>query len=103
VETTGAGRRRQENRLRFPDDVNEDVQNRLRRLEGQIRGIERMLYEGKDCREVVTQLSAAKSALDRVGYRLVAAALRYCAINPDEAEDDGLTPAELERLFVKLG
>ena len=57
--------------MRFPEDVNDDVLKRLRRLEGQIRGVQRMIEEGQDCTDVVTQLSACKAALDRVGYRLV--------------------------------
>ena len=89
--------------MQFPDEVVDDVRVRLRRVEGQIRGIQRMLDEGQDCRAVVTQLSAAKTALDRAGYRLVAAGLRYCAANPDRAEADGLGVDDMERLFMKLG
>ena len=48
-------------------------------------------------------ISAARSALDRIGYRLFAAALRHCASEPDAAAEDGLSVDELERLFVKLG
>ena len=83
--------------MRFPDDVADDVQLRLRRLEGQIRGIQKMLDEGKDCEAVVTQLAAAKAALDRVGYRLVAAGMRHCVT--DGVEDETET---LEKLFLKL-
>ncbi|MDH3756096.1 MAG: metal-sensitive transcriptional regulator [Acidimicrobiia bacterium] len=86
--------------LKFPDDVQDDVQKRLRRLEGQIRGLQAMLEDGKDCRDVITQLSAAKSALDRIGYRLVGAGMRYCVTNADEA--DGITSDELEKLFLKI-
>ena len=96
--------------MQFPDDVADDVRLRLSRLEGQIRGIQRMLDEGKDCEAVVTQLAAAKGALDRVGYRLVAAGMRYCARPADEqagsagdaADDDRLDVDDLERLFLKL-
>lgn len=90
--------------MRFPDDVTDDVQLRLRRLEGQIRGLQRMLDEGQDCQAIVTQLSAAKAALDRVGYRLVAAGMRYCATDHDEIgpDDPGLDIDELEKLFLKL-
>jgi DNA-binding FrmR family transcriptional regulator len=84
----------------FPEDVQDDVQKRLRRLEGQIRGLQKMLDEDKDCREVITQLSAAKSALDRIAYRLVGAGMRYCATNPDDT--DGLTPEDLEQMFIKI-
>ena len=89
--------------MRFPEDVNDDVVKRLRRLEGQIRGVQRMIEEGQDCRDVVTQLSACKAALDRVGYRLVAAGLRHCATpGPDTDVESGLDADELERLFMKL-
>jgi len=88
--------------VKFPDEVTEDVQLRLRRLEGQIRGLQRMLDEGQDCQAVVTQLSAAKAALDRVGYRLVAAGMRYCATDPAPDDSGGLDIDELERLFLKL-
>ncbi|MBR2680584.1 MAG: metal-sensing transcriptional repressor, partial [Exiguobacterium sp.] len=48
------------------------VLNRMKRVEGQIRAIIRMMEEGKECRDVVTQLSAARSALDRVSTIIVA-------------------------------
>lgn len=89
--------------MKFPADVADDVQLRLRRLEGQIRGLQRMLDEEQDCEAIVTQLAAAKAALDRVGYRLVAAGMRHCARNGDDAGDEtGLDVEGLERLFLKL-
>jgi len=89
--------------MRFPEDVNDDVLKRLRRLEGQIRGVQRMVEEGQDCADVVTQLSACKAALDKVGYRLVIAGMRHCVVVPESAgEEPGLEAAELERLFLKL-
>lgn len=88
--------------MEFPDDVVDDARRRLRRVEGQIRGITRMLDEGEDCRAVVTQLSAASAALDRVGFRLVAAGIRYCATNAEEAEANGMDVTEMEKLFLKL-
>jgi CsoR family transcriptional regulator, copper-sensing transcriptional repressor len=97
--------------MKFPDDVSDDVRLRLRRLEGQIRGIQRMLDEGQDCQAVVTQLAAAKAALDRVSYRLFAAGMRDClraegdrsASDGDGAADgEALDVATLEKLFLKL-
>ena len=61
--------------MQFPDEVSRDVIQRLRRVEGQIRGIQRLIDEGSECSDVVTQLSAARGGLDRVGFKLVAAAL----------------------------
>ncbi len=86
--------------MRFPEDVDDDVRKRLRRVEGQIRGLQKMLDDGKDCREVITQLSAAQAALDRVAYRLIGAGMRYCVMNPDDTE--GMTAEELEKLFLKV-
>lgn len=66
-----------------------DVQMRLRRIEGQIRGIIGMLAEGKSCEEVVTQLLAARAGMDRV-----AAEVLKCHVSdtlssrpPDEARE----------------
>src|SRR5665648_661715 len=59
------------------DDVTA-VLNRLRRIEGQVRGLQRMIDEGKDCEDVLTQLSAVKSALDRVGIYLISHRMREC-------------------------
>ncbi len=83
----------------FPSEVAGEVRGRLRRVEGQIRGIQRMLDENRDCGEVVAQLAAAKAALDRVGYRLIAGGLRSCVGDDDE---DGLDSDELESLFLQL-
>ncbi|OEH92937.1 metal-sensitive transcriptional regulator [Bacillus solimangrovi] len=55
-----------------------DMKNRLKRIEGQIRGVLRMMEEEKDCKDVITQLSAARSAVDRtIGY-VVAKNLEAC-------------------------
>jgi len=89
--------------MRFPEDVNDDVLKRLRRLEGQIRGVQRMIDEGQDCADVVTQLSACKAALDRVGYRLVVGGMRHCVNVPEGSDEQpSIDVEELERLFMKL-
>ena len=80
--------------MQFPPEVSSDVINRLRRLEGQIRGLQRLVDEGAECREIVTQLAAAKGALDRVGFKLMSSAMANRS-----PEVDG---EELERLFLKL-
>ena len=78
--------------MRFPDEASDDVLKRLRRVEGQIRGLQRLVVEGAECRDVVTQLSAARGALDRIGFKMMATALT----TDPEADLD-----ELEKLFLK--
>ncbi len=53
-------------------------ENRLKRIEGQVRGVLRMMEEGKDCREVITQLTASRSALDRTIGLVVGTNLEQC-------------------------
>lgn len=88
--------------MRFPDEVTDDVQKRLRRAEGQLRGVQRLLDEGADCRDVVTQLTAAQSALHRAGLRLMAAGMRHCLAEPAAAAAEGMTVEEMEELFLTL-
>ncbi|MEO8899296.1 MAG: metal-sensitive transcriptional regulator [Candidatus Dormibacter sp.] len=56
--------------------VLDGVVKRLRRAQGQIGGVIRMIEEGRDCADVLTQLAAASRALDRAGFKLVASGLR---------------------------
>lgn len=88
--------------MELPDEVMADLRKRLRRVAGQVQGIERMLAEGRECRDVVTQLSAANRALEQAGFRLVSAGLTYCLEHPDEAEADGYPIDEVEKLFMRL-
>ena len=88
--------------MKFPDDVQVDARNRLRRAEGQLRGVERLLDEGADCEDVITQLTAAQAALHRVGLKLMAAGMRACLADPERAEADGMSPDRMEELFLKL-
>jgi DNA-binding FrmR family transcriptional regulator len=62
----------------FADKDRSAILARLRRVEGQIRGLQRMVDERRDCSEIVTQLSAARAALDRVGNVIVSSGLRGC-------------------------
>ena len=89
--------------MQMPAEVVEDVQKRLRRAAGQVQAVERMLGEGRECRDVVTQLSAATKALEQAGFKLVAAGLTYCLEHPDQAEAAGYPLETVERMFMKLG
>lgn len=82
------------------------VLNRLRRAQGQISGVIRMIEEGRDCEDVVTQLSAASRALDRAGFAIIATGLQQCLT---DADGDGTSDesreqmrARLEKLFLSL-
>ncbi len=88
--------------MQLPDEVVADLRRRLRRIEGQVHGLEAMLAEGRECRDVVTQLSAATKALEQVGFRLIASGLVYCLEHPDDAESSGYPLDEVQRLFTKL-
>jgi DNA-binding FrmR family transcriptional regulator len=61
--------------------------NRLKRIEGQIKGILRMIEEEKDCKEVVTQLSAVRSAVDRTIAVIVSENLEHCIRESIEVGD----------------
>lgn len=88
--------------MHFSNDVTDDVQKRLRRAEGQLRGVQRLLDEGADCKEVVSQLAAAQAALHRAGLRLMAAGMRQCLTDPERAAAEGTSVEEMERLFLTL-
>ncbi|MEO6019662.1 MAG: metal-sensitive transcriptional regulator [Knoellia sp.] len=76
------------------------VLNRLRRAQGQLGGVIRLIEEGRDCKDVVTQLAAVNKALDRAGFAIVSSGLRQCLSSPDgiNAEDH----AAMEKLFLSL-
>ncbi len=88
--------------MELPDGVVKDLRERLRRAEGQIHGVEMMLSEGRECRDIVMQLSAATKAIEQVGFRLIASGLTYCVQHPEEAEKSGYSLEEVRRLFTKL-
>jgi len=79
-----------------------DVLARLRRIEGQVGGIIRMVESGRHCREVVQQISAAGRALDQTGFKILASGLRQCVQDEQAAEQAGYSQDELEKLFLQL-
>lgn len=76
------------------------IVNRLRRAEGQLTGVIRMLEEGRACADVLPQLSAVTKALSKAGFAIVASSLQECLTNPDS--DSGTDVADLEKLFMSL-
>ncbi len=88
--------------MELPERTIDDLLQRLRRVEGQIRGIQQMLTGGRECRDVVTQISAARKALDQAGFKLVASGLTYCLAHPDDAARDGYDIDDVEKMFMRL-
>jgi DNA-binding FrmR family transcriptional regulator len=76
------------------------VINRIKRARGQLDGVLRMLEEGRDCEDVVTQLAAVSRALDRAGFAIVATGLQQCLANGDEI--DSVDVKKMEKLFLSL-
>lgn len=65
---------------------------RLRRIEGQVRGIERMIGEDRYCIDVITQISAVQAALDKVALGLMDQHARHCVVGgPEELKTDRTT------------
>lgn len=88
--------------MELPEEVVDDVIKRLRRVEGQVRGIQAMLTEGRECRDVVTQISAATKALEQAGFKILASGLTYCLSQPEKAASEGYDLDEVQKLFMKL-
>jgi DNA-binding FrmR family transcriptional regulator len=61
----------------------EELTNRLKRIEGQIRGLQRMVDEQRDCEAILTQLMAARAALDRVGLLVAENYVQECVLTSD--------------------
>ncbi|WCK53904.1 metal-sensitive transcriptional regulator [Aneurinibacillus sp. Ricciae_BoGa-3] len=83
-------------------EYNQQMRNRLKRIEGQIRGIIAMMEQGKDCRDLVTQLSAARSAIDRTIGVIVSSNLEQCIREQiEKGEDTEQLIKEAVNLLVK--
>lgn len=78
------------------------VLNRLRRAQGQLAGVISMIEQGRECRDVVTQLAAVSRALDRAGFKIVATGLRECITGGGTDGTKPMAEAELEKLFLAL-
>jgi len=76
------------------------VVNRIKRARGQLDGVLRMLEEGRDCEDVVTQLAAVSRALDRAGFAIIATGLQQCLAAGDDT--DSVDVKKMEKLFLSL-
>ncbi|MFZ3578328.1 metal-sensitive transcriptional regulator [Virgibacillus sp. DJP39] len=80
-------------------EYNAQMRNRMKRIEGQVRGLLRMMEEQKDCRDVVTQMSAVRSALDRTAALIVSTNLEECIRNEKQTSENS---EDLIKEAVKL-
>lgn len=80
-------------------DTVQPVVNRLKRAQGQLAGVLRMIEEQRDCADIVTQLAAVSRALDKAGFALIAAGLEQCIVAGPDGEVDR---EKLERVFLSL-
>ncbi|MBG0764360.1 MAG: metal-sensitive transcriptional regulator [Tissierellales bacterium] len=80
---------------------NKKLINRLKRIEGQIKGIERMIEEGKFCGDILTQITAAKSALNSVGGIVLENYTKDCIKSRVQHEDPEKALDELIEIIVK--
>ena len=78
----------------------EHVTKRLRRAQGQIGGVLRMIEEGRDCEDIVTQIAALSRAIDRAGVAIISTGLKQCLL--DSGGIDTLDSAKMEKLFLSL-
>ncbi|HEY2984830.1 MAG TPA: metal-sensitive transcriptional regulator [Jatrophihabitantaceae bacterium] len=88
--------------MRLDETASADVIRRLRRVEGQVGGIVKMIENGRDCAEVVTQLAAASRALDRAGFHLLSSGMRQCLTAAANGEQEPMSAQQLEKLFLSL-
>lgn len=85
--------------MQVEPDRTGDAVKRLRRAQGQIAGVVRMIEEGRECADIVTQLAAVSRALDKAGFAIIAAGLDQCMVAGEEGQVDRV---RLERLFLSL-
>lgn len=84
----------------------EAVTKRLKRAQGQIGGILRMIEDGRDYQEILTQLAAVSKALDRAGFAVISIGLRQCLVNECCATKENcgnrVDVETMEKLFLSL-
>ncbi len=75
---------------------------RLRKIEGQVRGIQRMVEEGEGCAEVLNQLRAARKAFDKVGFIILASKMKECMADRGGTRNREAAMEEAMSLFLTL-
>ncbi len=86
--------------IEIPHEDVDRIVKRLRRAQGQLGGVVRMIEEGRDCAAIVTQLAAVSRALDRAGFAVIATGLKQCML--ENGESQSVDAAQMEKLFLSL-
>ncbi len=81
------------------DNQDKKILNRLKRIEGQVKGLQSMIMENRSCEEVLTQLAAVRSALDEVGIQIISQRMREC-LKENELDTESAVELALE-VFLK--
>ncbi len=81
---------------------NEAIAARLRRIEGQVKGIQRMLDEARPCEDVITQIMAARAALDKVALSVMAEHMEQCLAESASSEMKKATIERALTLFLRM-
>lgn len=89
-------------KLQKVQDIQENLNKRLKRIEGQVKGIGRMVEEGKDCQDILTQVAAARSALKMVGNLVLNHYAVECLGKSVSAKDKKIKLDELEKLIQTI-
>jgi DNA-binding FrmR family transcriptional regulator len=76
------------------------ISKRIKRAQGQLGAISRMLEEGRNCEEIVTQMSAVSKAVNTAAFTLISASLKECIVEGNSNSDD--VTAQLQKLFLSL-
>lgn len=83
-------------------ELHKNLDKRLQRLEGQVRGVRRMLDEERDCSEILTQLSAIRGAAYQISLLLVENYALCCVSNPEEYDSTDEAISKLVSILGKL-
>lgn len=82
--------------------THEENKVRLARIEGQVRAVSRMIDDGEYCIDIITQIEAARSALQSVGRNILEKHLRHCVADALEARDESTVSEKFEELMTVI-
>jgi CsoR family transcriptional regulator, copper-sensing transcriptional repressor len=83
----------------FSDDLKQNLSDRLKRVEGQVRGVERMLQEDEPCAQILHQIAATQAALHGVTAMVLRNYLEHCVTDAIQSGDGRRKDAMLDELM----